>query len=188
VVLEPLRKRVARAVWEERNGLAAFQVHEDGAIRVAFPHRPIIHAQDPGRQEARLRLLAQQAQERVAAHPQVPRAAEAYPSFAAQGDAERHQAPGESQGAARPGGGHGGQPFGEDTTLTGAIATKPLADTQLEAHTILGPGQIGEGTLVVTMDTPGRGSAQRTGGAGLGRLHGEGDLRSGLIDLKRVEA
>jgi hypothetical protein len=44
MVLEPLRKRGALAVWEERHGLAAFQVHEDGAIRVAFPHRPIIHA------------------------------------------------------------------------------------------------------------------------------------------------
>jgi hypothetical protein len=95
MVLEPLRQRVALAVWEECHGLAAFQVHEDGAIRVAFPHRPIIHAQDPGRREVRLRLSAQQPQERVPAHPQVPRVAEAYPGFAAQGDAEGDQALGE---------------------------------------------------------------------------------------------
>jgi hypothetical protein len=113
---------------------------------------------------------------------------EAYPSFAAQGDTERHQALGKSQGTARPGGGHGGQPCGADTTRTGAIATKPLADAPLEAHPILRPGQIGASALVVTMDAPGRGSAQRTGRAGLGRLHGEGDLRGDLIDLTRVEA
>jgi len=56
MVLEPLRQRVALAVWEERDGLAAFQVHEGGALRVAFPQRLIIHAQDPGRREVRLRL------------------------------------------------------------------------------------------------------------------------------------
>jgi hypothetical protein len=188
MVLEPLRQRVALAVWEERHGLAAFQVHEDGAIRVAFPHCPIIHAQDPGRREVWLRLSVQQPQERVPAHPQVPRVAEAYPGFAAQGDAEGDQALGESQGAARPGGGHGGPPFGEDTTRTGAIATQPRADAQLEAHPILGPGQIGAGALVVTMDAPGRGSAQRTGHAGLPRAHAQGTLCRGIIDLTCLKA
>ena len=58
VVPEPLRQCGALTVWEERDGLAAFQVHEDGAIRLAFPQCPIIHAQDPGRRQVRLRLLA----------------------------------------------------------------------------------------------------------------------------------
>jgi hypothetical protein len=37
VVPEPLRPRGTLTVWEERDGLAALEVHEDGAIRVAFP-------------------------------------------------------------------------------------------------------------------------------------------------------
>ena len=91
MVLEPLRQRGALAVWEERAGLAAFQVHEDGAIRVAFLQRLIIHAQDAGRREVRLRLAVPQAQERVPADPQVPRAAQASPSGPAQRHAERAQ-------------------------------------------------------------------------------------------------
>jgi hypothetical protein len=57
VVPEPLRQRGALTVWEERDGLAALEIHEDGAIRLAFPQCPIIHAQDPGRGQVRLRLL-----------------------------------------------------------------------------------------------------------------------------------
>ena len=38
------------------------------------------------------------------------------------------------------------------------------------------------------MDTPRWGSAQRTGGAGLHRLHAQGDLCRGVIDLTRLEA
>jgi len=114
--------------------------------------------------------------------------AEAHPSLPAQRHAQGDQALGEPQRAARPGGGHGGQAFGEDAARTGAIAAKPLAHTQLEAHAIRRPGQIGEGALVVTMDAPGRGGAQRTGHAGLHRAHTQGDLGRAVIDLARLEA
>ena len=69
-----------------------------------------------------------------------------------------------------------------------AITAKPLADPQVQAHTILCPGQIGEGALIVTMDAPGRGGAQRTGRAGLRRPHAQGDLGRGVIDVARLEA
>ena len=68
-----------------------------------------------------------------------------------------------SRRVARPGDGHGGQPFGEDTTRTGAIAAKPLAHAQLEAHPILCPGQVRQGAPIVTMDAPRGGGTQRTG-------------------------
>ena len=77
--------------------------------------------------------------------------------------AEGDQALGEPQRAPRPGGRHGGQAFGEDAAATGAIAAKPLADAQLEAHAILRPGQVRQGALIVTMDASRRGGAQRTG-------------------------
>ena len=102
--------------------------------------------------------------------------------------AEGDQALGEPQRAPRPGGRHGGQAFGEDTARTGAIAAKPLADAQLEAHPILRPGQVRQGAPIVTMDASRWGGAQRTGGAGLRRLHAQGDLRRGVVDVTRLKA
>ena len=106
--------------------------------------------------------------------------------------AERHaegdQALSEPQRAPRPGGRDGGQPFGEDTAAAVAITAKPLADTQLEAHPILRPGQVRQGAPVVTMDAPGWGGAQRTGCAGLRRLHAQGDLRRGVVDVTCLKA
>ena len=114
--------------------------------------------------------------------------AEVHPGLPTQRHAERDEALSEPQGAPGPGGRDGGQPFGEDTTRTGAVTAKPFADTQLEAHTILRPGQVRQGAPIVTMDAPGWGGAQRTGCAGLRRLHAQGDLRRGVIDLARLEA
>lgn len=56
VGLEPLRERVALAVREQSDGLAALQINEDGAIRVAFPQGEIVYPQHAGRGERRGRL------------------------------------------------------------------------------------------------------------------------------------
>src|SRR6266446_2188525 len=186
--LEPLRHRHGRALWQEGDGLAALQVDEDRAVGVAFAQRPVIHAQHPGRRGVRLRLPTEQAQERVPADSQVPRVAEAYPGFPAQRHAERDEALGQPQGAARPGSRDGGQAFGEDAARTGTFVAQPCADPQLEGHPILRPGQVCQGAPVVTMDTPRWSGTERTGRTDLGRLHAQGDLRRGVIDLTRLEA
>jgi hypothetical protein len=136
-----------------------------------FPQRPIIHAQDPGHRQVQRRLPAQPALERVPTDPQALRVAEAYPRCPAQRHAEGDQALGQPQGAARPRGRHSGEAFGEDATAPSAIAAKPLADAQLEVHPILRPGQVRQGAPIVTMDAPRWRGAQRTGRAGLRRLH-----------------
>ena len=114
--------------------------------------------------------------------------AELHPSGPPKGLAEGEQALSEPQRAPRPGGRHGRQPFGEDTAAAVAITTKPFADTELEAHPILRPGQVRQGAPVVTMDAPSWGGAQRTGGAGLRRLHAQGDLRRGVVDVTCLKA
>jgi hypothetical protein len=114
--------------------------------------------------------------------------AEAYPGPAAQRDAESEEALSQPEGAPGPGRSDSGQPFGEDAAVTGAIAAKPLADTELEAHPILRPGQVRQGARVITMDAPCWGGAQRTGRAGLRRLHAQGDLRRGVVHLAGLEA
>jgi len=185
---EPLGQGIGRAIWEERDWVAPLQINQHGAIRLAFPQREVIHTKDRRRRERRDRLSPEQAQQRVPAHPEVPLVAEVHPGCAPQSDAEGDEALSEPQRASRPGGGHGGEPFGKDAAAAGAIAAKPLADPQLKAHPILGPGQIGEGALVVTVDPPRRGSAQRTGRVGLGRAHAQSDLCRGVIDGTRREA
>jgi hypothetical protein len=187
VVLEPLRQRGTLAVWEERDRLVAFQVHKDSAIRAAFPERPIIHAQDAGRRQVRLWLPAQQAEERVPADPQAPRVAQANPRCPAQRHAEGTEALGEPQRAPGPGGRHGGQAFGEDAAVTGAVTAKPPADAQLEAHAVVGPRQVGQRAVVAAVDTSGYGRAEWTGHAGLRRSHPQSDLRRGSIDMPSVD-
>jgi hypothetical protein len=73
-------------------------------------------------------------------------------------------------------------------TAASAIAAKPFAHPQLEAHPILRPGQVRQGAPIVTMDAPRWGGAQRTGGAGLRRLYAQGDLRRGVVDVTRLKA
>ena len=147
---------LGRAIREERHGLAALQIDQHGAIGLAFPQGEIIHPEHRGGGQRRDRLPAEQAQQRVPAHRQAPALAEAHPGLAPQGEAHGHQALGQPQGAPGPGGGHGGQPFGEDAAATVTIAAEPLADAQLEAHAVLCPRQIGQGPCVTTVDTPRR--------------------------------
>src|SRR5215831_20070415 len=185
---QPLGHSVGRTTREERDGLAVLQINQHRAIDLAFAQRKIVHPQHPRRGQAGQWLLAQSAQQGVPAHREVPRVAEAYPGCTTQRHAKSYEALGEPEGAPRPGGRHGGQPFSEDAAVTRAIAAKPFADAELEVHPILRPGQVCQGAPIVTMDAPRWGGAQRTGRAGLGRAHAQNDLCRGVIDGTGLEA
>src|SRR5215470_112601 len=94
-------------------------------------------------------LLAQQG---VPAHPQVPLMAQTHTGLAAQSKAEGDEALGEPQGAARPGGSHGGQTFGDDAAMAVAITAKPLADVQLATYLVCRPGQVGQGPFIMAVE------------------------------------
>jgi len=127
-------------------------------------------------------------QQGVPAPHQIPLVAQTHTGLAPQRHAEGDEALGQPQRAARPGGGDGRQAFREDAAAAAAIAAKPFADPQLEAHPILRPGQVRQGAPIVTMDAPRWSGAERTGRADLGRLHAQGDLRRGGVNVTRVEA
>jgi hypothetical protein len=91
------------------------------------------------------------------------------------------------EGAPGPGRGDSGQPFGKDAARAVAIAAELLAHAELQTYTIMRPGQVGEGTSVVTMDAPRWRGTERTRCRGLERAHGEGELGGGLIDTPGVE-
>ena len=105
---EPLRHRLGRALRQECHGLATLQVHQDRARGVPFAQGEVIHPKHPGRGERRGRLLAEQAQQGVAAHHHVPRVAELHPRLPPKRPAEGEQALREPQRAPRPGGRDGG--------------------------------------------------------------------------------
>ncbi len=60
---EPLRDGVGRPIREECDRVAALQIDQHRAIRLAFAQGEIIHAENGGRGERRGRLLAEQAQQ-----------------------------------------------------------------------------------------------------------------------------
>jgi hypothetical protein len=186
--LEPLGDSLSGTIRQECHGLPVLQVHQDRAIGVPFPQGEIVHPEHPGRGQSGQRQLPEQAQESVPAHHHVPLVAKLHPSCAPQGHAEGAQALGQPQGAPGPGSGHRGQAFGEDTATAGTIAAKPLADAQLQVHPILCPGQVRQGAPIITMDASRWSGAQRTGGAGLRRLHAQGDLCRGVVDVTRRKA
>ena len=81
-------------------------------------------------------------------------------------------------------------------TLRSITWTSPTASAQIKSAILLA-GVAGEvevalrepqGAPIVTMDASGWGGAQRTGGVGLRRLHAQGDLRRGIVDVTRLEA
>jgi hypothetical protein len=65
---EPLGQALGCAIRKERDRGAALQINQHGAIPLAFPQGEVIHTEYPGRGERRGRLLAEQAQQGVAAH------------------------------------------------------------------------------------------------------------------------
>ena len=113
--------------------------------------------------------------------------AETHAGPAPESHPEGDQALGEPQRAPGPGSGHRRESFGEDAATTVAIAAKPLAHAELEAHAILRPGQVGEGALIMTVDTPRWCGAEWTWHTGLRRGHEQGDLRRSGIDVTRVD-
>jgi len=183
---QPLRHRRGGALREPGHRLTALEVDQDRAVGLALPQGEIVHPKHPGRGKRRGRLPAEQTQARVPAHPHVPRVTEAHPGFPAQRHTKGDEALGQPQGAARPGGRHRGQALGEDAARTGTIAAQPFADPQLEADLILRPGQVCQGAPIGTMEAPRWSGAERTGGAGLRRLHAQGDLRRGVVDVTRL--
>ena len=102
VLPEPLRHGLGGAIREERHGLAALQIDQDRAIRVAFPQGEIIHPEHRGRGQRRDRLPAEQAQQGVPAHRQVPRVAEAHPGLAPQAPRRGRRGAGRAAACAAP--------------------------------------------------------------------------------------
>jgi hypothetical protein len=158
-------------------------VFESLHLRLPLPQGKIVHPKHSGGGARRDGQPPEEAQQRVPAHHQAPLVAAVHASLATQRPGNGHETLGEPSRVPRPGGGHGGQAFGEDAAMAVTIAAEPRADVQRETHAVRRPLQIGEGPCVTAVETPRRCGAQGTGHAGLRRAHPQGNLRRGGVDV-----
>ena len=127
---EPLGERVGVSIIQERYRSPLLQVHQDRAIRVTFPERPVIDPKNRGRRKARQRQTAHHAQEGVPTHPQAPALAQTHTGLAPEGQAERDEALSQPQRAPGPGGRHGRQAFGEDAARAAPVDAEELPNLE----------------------------------------------------------
>jgi hypothetical protein len=188
MALEPRGDGLGVPLRQESDGLAAFEIHEHRARRLACAERAIVHPKDRGGGSLWPRERAPDAQPRVPTPRHVPGVAQQHagppPERQPKGDQALDQPP-------RPPGprrGHRREPFRAEAAPTGKVGTKPLADTSRQAHTIRCPRQIGQCTAAAAMEARGRHSADRTRHKGLGGGHGGGEQRRGGVETPGVKA
>ncbi len=155
---------------------------------MAFPQGEIVHTQHGRSGVRRDGETAQQTQQGMPAHHQVPALTEAHTGRASSGHAEVYEALGEPQRAPGPGGCHRGQPFSKDAATALTVAAKPRADVQLETHVVRRPGEIGQRPFRGTVDAMRRCRTERTWCGGRCRAHRDDDLRRGVVDVTGGEA
>jgi hypothetical protein len=128
--LEPLRQGLGHPIRQEGDRLPALQIDQHCTIGLAFPQAKsstprIVRVGSAGTgcqrssRKSGCRLTRRS------------HAAEAYPSFVAQGDAEGREALDEPQRVPGPGRSHHGQALGEDTARAIAIAAELFAHPEL---------------------------------------------------------
>jgi hypothetical protein len=186
--LEPLGDGLGVPLRQASEGLAAFEIHEPRAIRLAVAEREIVHPKDRGSGSLGPSELAPDAQPRVPTRRHAPGVAQQPagppPERQTKGDQaldEPPRPPGPRRGPRR-------EPFREDAAPTGKVCTTPCADTSLPAPTRRCPRQIGQRAAVAAMDARGRHSADRTRPNGLGGGHRDGSQRRGGVETPCVKA
>lgn len=145
----------ARAIRQQINWSAALQVNQDRRVGAAFAAAPVIHPQNPWRRGSRLDKCSEQSQQGVPAgrHPQP--LGQRGPRLPAEGQGNLFQHGPLLLGAAGVVGHQQRDALGKDLAVAGLIAAAKAVDPQAQADRPPAQGNIGDGTVVVTMDTAG---------------------------------
>ena len=109
------------------------------------------------------------------------------PSLPAEGQAAGAQALREPQGPAGPRRSHRGQAFRENLAGARGLVTKKLAHTEVQAHRIRSPWQIGQGAGIPAVHPGGGRMAEGAADTGAGRGHLERELRGRLIEVPPLQ-
>jgi hypothetical protein len=146
---QPARERRPTSVGQEVHDAPGVQVDEDGAVRLPFADRPVIHTQGPGRWARRQRHAADQPQQRVGTRRHADLAEHARGALGARLPRGHHLRGGEAVRAPGMPGEEAGQPLGERAAPTGGLAAGEPAHAQREAHApaergeVRGPAHVG---------------------------------------------
>jgi len=185
---QPLGQGLCLAVGQQGDRLAALEIDQPRAIRLAFAQGEIVDTQDGGGSARRDRQPAEQAQQRVPAHGDVELLAQPHASSPAQRPGQRRQACRQPCRPPGPGGGHIRQALRADLTGARRVVTEKLPYAELPRDTPSPSGQIRQRTLVAAVDTLGHPCALRTWHPGRRRSDMQHDLGRPVIDVPRLKA
>ena len=170
---EPVGDKVRRALGQEVKHLVILQVDQDGAIALPASPGPLIDPQHLGTTAPGAGAPCT-SRNRVSGLVRQPQSApEPCAHLPAEGHAAGAQALGEPQGPAGPGGRHRRETFRENLAGARGLVTKKLAHTEVQAHRIRSPWQIGQGAAHTNCGPVG--SAHGRAGSG----HGHGSQSPG---------
>ena len=161
--VEPRRDRIGGALGEQIDHAMPCEVAEDRAVASPFLPRPVVHTNHLGPDGERERCRAHEAQQRLVArwHPEV--AGETGTGLAAEGDADLGERGEQAVAPTRTGGDEGGEALTEGPPRAGRGATEEAAGVDHEGDGATAAGEIGDTTLVATMDGRRRLMTERTG-------------------------
>jgi hypothetical protein len=187
VLCQPVSQRFSSAVGQQIHRAAALQVDEEGAVALAATEGPVIHAQDLGCASPARHRLADPPQERIgtALHPQ--RRHQARSRLTTQGVADQEQCLVKALGPPRRGADDPRQPLGEDAAGAVRSVAEELAARQLKPDRQAMPGQVGQVTVITTVDPTRSLAAGRTNRIRTRRLDHERDHINGGGDVLQAE-
>jgi hypothetical protein len=184
---QPLGQGLGLPVGQPGARWPAFQIDQDGPIRLAFAQGEIVDAQDPWCAVARDRQATDHAERALAAEWASQAPTETHAGGPAQREPDGDQPGHQALRLPSPGRHHPREPFREEATGTWRVGTEELADAELPSDAGHAPGQISERACVSAVDASGTDGANWTGHEPLGRGHVQGYQRGGVVDLPRVE-
>src|SRR5581483_8058450 len=178
--LQPGEDRLGLAIWQEVDYTAPLEVDKDRSIAMAPTEGEVV---DP--QHAWIRMIGQRAppngaEQGIGASPHGQPAQDAGTGLAAQREPDDFECLSQSRRAASVGSGDTRQALGEDTPPAIGSFTEEPTDGELNGDGDAMPGKVGEGAEVATVDTEGRLTTKRAGGAGGGGCHDDRD--GGSVD------
>lgn len=150
--LQPVRERLSRAIAEHLDGLVTFQINEQCSVGLTFTKGKIVHTDDLWLRVCEHGHTTSKAEEgaRTDGHTLASRRPRAGFTALVESDVSLFSA--QTLGTACGRCNQRRETFGKDSTRTGWVAAKELADVDREPHRGGGPWQIGDGAIVATMD------------------------------------
>ncbi len=175
VLDQPRGEGRGAAVGQEVDWSATLEVHQDRAVRLAAPHRPIVHAEDARRRSGGQRGGVDGPQERVGACHQTEGGEQARTGFAAEGEGDRGEDGGEAGGAPRVGRDHRRHALGKGPPRAGRRPAIEAPELEVQADREPLPGEIGEPPTLAAVQVSGGHAAIGAAGRVAARDDDDGD-------------